>query len=163
LSRFGGWAGAQRPRGGAAKVGDDTLASLPKTVAAFMKPVLSRNENDFSRYPGIAAALANLPDDTVVDGEIVAIDPEGRPSFNALQNYGSDQTPLIYYLLDAMVLNGRDLHDKTLEARRKLLDEKILPFLAEPIRASPVLAGNLDKLIGAVIEQGLKGPGRETQ
>ena len=50
-----------------------------------------------------------MPDDTVVDGEIVALDPESRPSFNALQNYGSDQTPLIYYLFDAMVLKGRDL------------------------------------------------------
>jgi len=37
------------------------------------------------------------------------LDEEGRPSFNALQNYGSDQTTLIYYLFDAMVLHGRDL------------------------------------------------------
>jgi ATP-dependent DNA ligase len=43
--------------------------------------VCSRNENDFGqKYPAIAAALATLPDDTVVDGEIVALDPEGRPS-----------------------------------------------------------------------------------
>jgi ATP-dependent DNA ligase len=49
--------------------------------------VWSRNENDFSsRYPEITAALARLPDDTVVDGEVVALDEEGRPSFNALQN-----------------------------------------------------------------------------
>ena len=82
---------------------------------------------------------------------------EGRPSFNALQNYGSDQTPLIYYLFDAMVLNGRDLRGETLEARRKLLEEKVLPLMAEPIRASPVLPGNLDELIGAVKEQGLEG------
>jgi DNA ligase D-like protein (predicted ligase) len=118
----------------------------------------SRNENDFgARYPAIAAALAKLPDDTVVDGEIVALDPEGRPSFNALQNYGSDQTPLIYYLFDAMVLNGRDLRGETLELRRKFLEEKVLPLMAEPIRASPVLPGNLDELIDAVKEQGLEG------
>jgi DNA ligase D-like protein (predicted ligase) len=120
--------------------------------------VWSRNENDFGqRYPAIAAAFAKLPDDTVVDGEIVALDEDGRPSFNALQNYGSAQTPLIYYLFDAMVLSGRDLRSETLEARRKLLDEKVLPFLAEPIRASPVLPGNLDELIRAVKEQGLEG------
>jgi ATP-dependent DNA ligase len=118
----------------------------------------SRNENDFGqKYPAIAAALAKLPDDTVVDGEIVALDPESRPSFNALQNYGSDQTPLIYYLFDAMVLNGRDLRGETLEARRKALEERVLPLMAKPIRASPVLPGNLDELIGVVKEQGLEG------
>src|ERR1041385_5078810 len=50
----------------------------------------SRNDNDFNgRYPAVVKALRQLPDNTVVDGEIVAFDAEGRPSFNALQNYGS--------------------------------------------------------------------------
>jgi len=120
--------------------------------------VWSRNENDFgARYPSIAEALKNLPDDTVVDGEIVALDEEGRPSFNALQNYGSAQTPLIYYLFDAMVLDSRDLRGQTLEERRRLLEEKVLELLAEPIRSSPVLPGSLDQLIDAVKEQGLEG------
>src|SRR5690242_16210531 len=48
----------------------------------------SRNDNDFSRrYPRVVKALAAIPDDTVIDGEIVALDEQGRPSFNALQNY----------------------------------------------------------------------------
>ena len=50
----------------------------------------SRNDNDFtSRYPSIAGALSGMPDDTVIDGEVVALDAEGKPSFNMLQNYGS--------------------------------------------------------------------------
>jgi bifunctional non-homologous end joining protein LigD len=52
----------------------------------------SRNDNDFSvRYPGIVKALAAIPDNTVIDGEVVALDQMGRPSFNTLQNYGSGQ------------------------------------------------------------------------
>ena len=47
----------------------------------------SRNANDFTkRYAAIARALAKLPSHTVIDGEVVALDGEGRPSFNALQN-----------------------------------------------------------------------------
>src|SRR5437763_1170721 len=70
----------------------------------------SRNDNDFnSKYRTIVKALAAMPDETVVDGEIVALDHEGRPSFNALQNYGSSTGPLLYYVFDVMVLGGRDL------------------------------------------------------
>src|ERR1700674_729283 len=49
----------------------------------------SRNDNNFnSRYPGIVKALALMPDETVIDGEVVALDPDGKPSFNLLQNCG---------------------------------------------------------------------------
>ena len=51
----------------------------------------SRNDKDFSvRYPAVVQGLAKLPNETVIDGEIVALDPEGRPPFNLLQNYGSE-------------------------------------------------------------------------
>src|ERR687898_853828 len=79
----------------------------------------SRNDNDFSvRYPGVIKALANLPDNTVIDGEVIAFDDDGRPSFNALQNYGSAPAPVIYYVFDVMVLAGRDVMRESLETRR---------------------------------------------
>jgi ATP-dependent DNA ligase len=119
----------------------------------------SRNENDFgARYPSIAKALAKLPDETVVDGEIVALDETGKPSFNALQNYGSSQTPLIFYLFDVPVLAGRDLRAEKLETRKQFLTEKIFPRLTgDSIRPSPVLPGTLDELIRAVKDKGLEG------
>src|SRR5687767_2429375 len=65
----------------------------------------SRNDNDFARrYPGVVTALAGLPDNTVIDGEVVAFDEDGRPSFNALQNYGSAPAAVVYYVFDVMVL-----------------------------------------------------------
>jgi ATP-dependent DNA ligase len=118
----------------------------------------SRNEKEFgSRYPGIIKALANLPDNTVVDGEIVALDESGKPSFKALLNYGSSRAPLVYYIIDVMVLAGRDLSRERLDRRRKFLEEKVLPFLSDPIRPSPELPGILDELIHAVRIQGFEG------
>jgi ATP dependent DNA ligase-like protein len=51
----------------------------------------SRNDNDFTeRFSSIAAALRSMPDETVLDGEAAALNEEGRPSFNLLQNLLSD-------------------------------------------------------------------------
>ena len=56
----------------------------------------SRNDNDFSiRYPAIVEGLAKLPNETVIDGEVIALDEDGRPSFSVLQNYGSSKAPVV--------------------------------------------------------------------
>src|SRR5436190_12493419 len=70
----------------------------------------SRNDNDFAlRYPGVTQALSSLPDNTVIDGEIVALDESGRPSFNVLQNYGTGQALVFYYVFDVLLLKEQDL------------------------------------------------------
>ncbi|HTU48498.1 MAG TPA: non-homologous end-joining DNA ligase [Bryobacteraceae bacterium] len=118
----------------------------------------SRNNNDLSgRYPGIVRALAPLPNDTVVDGEVVAFDESGRPSFNTLQNYSSSKVPVFYFAFDLLILAGRDLRSETLETRRELLRTKILTKLDEPIRYSAELTAGLPDLIRSVREQGLEG------
>jgi ATP-dependent DNA ligase len=97
----------------------------------------SRNDNDFTvKYPTIAKALAPLPDETVIDGELVALDVSGRPSFNALQNFGSAGTTLVYYVFDLLVLSGEDVRSQPLQNRRERLESRILPKLGEPIRYS---------------------------
>jgi bifunctional non-homologous end joining protein LigD len=117
----------------------------------------SRNDNDFSsRYPAIATALSALPGETVVDGEIVALDDSGRPSFSMLQN-GASKAPLVYYVFDLMLLAGRDVTGETLESRRTLLERKVLPKLAEPIRYSPELPGSVSDLVQSVKAQKLEG------
>ena len=83
----------------------------------------SRNDNDFnSRYPGIAKALASMPDETVIDGEVVALDSDGRPSFNMLQNYGSASAPLHFFIFDLLVLKGKDVTSEPLVKRRELIE-----------------------------------------
>src|ERR1700733_12123614 len=70
----------------------------------------SRNDNDFSlRYAGITKALQVMPDETVIDGEVVALDADGRPSFNTLQNYGTGVAPLHFFIFDLVVLKGKDV------------------------------------------------------
>ena len=93
----------------------------------------------------------------MIDGEVVALDDDGRPSFNTLQNYGSAGAPLHFYVFDLLVLEGRDVTKETLETRRRLLEERVLPKLSEPIRYSPVLKASLADLIQSVKDQGFEG------
>jgi DNA ligase D-like protein (predicted ligase) len=118
----------------------------------------SRNDNDFSlRYGSIAKGLASLPNETVIDGEVVAMDESGKPSFNILQNYGSSEGPLCYYAFDLLVLKGRNLMGETLTTRRALLEKEVLPRLDDPIRYSPELQASLSELVHSVKAHGLEG------
>jgi DNA ligase D-like protein (predicted ligase) len=118
----------------------------------------SRNDNDFNaRYPGIVTALSAMPDETVLDGEVVALDAEGRPSFNTLQNYGSAGAPLHFFIFDLLVLKGKEVMGKPLTKRRALIEKHVLPKLADPIRCSPILDASLKDLIASVKAQGLEG------
>ncbi len=118
----------------------------------------SRNDNDFSlRYPSIVQGLESMPDNTVLDGEVVALDDKGRPSFNTLQNYGSGQMPLHFFVFDVLILAGKDVTGEPLVKRRELMEKRIFPKLDEPIRYSPVLEGSLKGLVESVKAQGLEG------
>lgn len=118
----------------------------------------SRNDKDFAlRYSSITDALKDLPDGTVIDGEIVALDETGRPAFNVLQNYGSAKAPLFYYVFDVMMLEGKDLTGEPLSYRRTVLEQRLLSHVAEPIRLSPQLDASVHDLTASVKAQGLEG------
>jgi DNA ligase D-like protein (predicted ligase) len=118
----------------------------------------SRNNKDFAkRYPSVAKALEALPADTVVDGEIVALDEQGRPSFNLLQNYQSAGNKIFYFLFDVLALSGRNVINLPLRDRRVFLHSDVLPNLGEPIRECPVLNASLTDVIHAIRKQGLEG------
>jgi len=118
----------------------------------------SRNDKVFTaRYPLIAEALSALPDDTVIDGEVVAMDETGKPSFNLLQNHGSSKASLLYYVFDVLILRGRDVMHEPLSLRRERLQREIIPNLRHPVRESAILDASLPDLITAVKTQDLEG------
>jgi len=88
----------------------------------------SRNGISFDKkfFP-IVESLRKFGFDTVLDGEIVVVDDQGRPDFQKLQHYqyhGSGH--LLYYVFDLLYFRGHDLTDLSLLRRKELL-KKILP------------------------------------
>src|SRR6266852_400533 len=71
--------------------------------------LMSRNSKDLTaQYPAIATAVSRLKPKTVIlDGEIVAVDQHGLPSFQALQHRSSSKLQLVFYTFDVLHVNGR--------------------------------------------------------
>jgi hypothetical protein len=55
-----------------------------------------------------------MPDETAIDGEIVALDESGRPSFSSLQHQGASTASLFYYAFDVTILPGKDVMSEPL-------------------------------------------------
>jgi DNA ligase D-like protein (predicted ligase) len=118
----------------------------------------SRNGNDFgARYAPVLKGLEKLPPGTVIDGEIVALDDDGRPSFNLLQNYAAGSARLAYFVFDVMVLRGRDVMGEPLSVRRTILETKIVPKLLDPVRHLGPLDVPLSVLVQSAKAQGFEG------
>src|SRR3954469_13903797 len=113
-----------------------------------------------SDFPAVAQALGNLAAQTaVVDGEIVAVDAQGRPSFQVLQNrrkLGRGWN-IVYYAFDLLNLEGADLQGLPLHARKAKLRELIAATRSPVVRYSAELAGTPAAVIRAVGRAGLEG------
>jgi ATP-dependent DNA ligase len=84
--------------------------------------LFSRRRKSLNRqFPYIVERLADLPDGTVVDGELVAIDDSGRPNFHLLQNFRAEVARIHYYIFDLLCCKDRDLTHLPLIERRVLL------------------------------------------
>lgn len=81
----------------------------------------SRNGNSFNNsYPEIVDALSKMKINAVLDGEIVALNKNGIPSFQLLQNYNYDH-PLIYYVFDLLYINKKKIYSLPLLERKNQL------------------------------------------
>ena len=139
----------------AGKDGDDVL-------------MLGRSgENITARYPELAAALAALPASRfLVDGEIVAEDETGRPSFQLLQARMrltrprdviavAQEVPVRAIFFDCLALEGHDLRRMPLERRLELLSRTLPPLGV--VSRSPHWRGDGDHFLAAANDVGLEG------
>src|SRR5216684_6995816 len=89
--------------------------------------LFSRRRKSLNRqFPYIVEALADLPEGTVVDGELVALDDSGRPDFNLLQNFRAEVSRIHYYVFDLLCWGDRDLKRLPLIERRALLKSLVV-------------------------------------
>jgi len=122
--------------------------------------LLSRNKNDLSaRFPEIVAAVKNLtPEECVLDGEVVALDEEGRSSFQLLQAREMEgrKSPIYFYAFDLLQLAGKTLVSLPLEVRKTVL-ESLCADAGDPIRYSGAIGGDANQLLEEVQRRGLEG------
>src|SRR5436190_513562 len=122
--------------------------------------LISRNGNELrTRFPEVVEALKEFPpEECVLDGEVVALDGEGRSSFQLLQGLEIEghKAPIVFYVFDLMQLNGRSLIGLPLTARKEVL-AKVCDGVGDPIRYSGEISGDARALLGEVQRRGLEG------
>jgi bifunctional non-homologous end joining protein LigD len=116
----------------------------------------SRRGSDLSkRFDHVTAALATLPDETAVDGELVALDEHGKPNFNLLQNFHSAESHIMFYAFDVLVRRGEDLMKQALSKRREILASTIVPH--DYVGISQVSNQTASEMVSFVKHHGLEG------
>jgi len=122
--------------------------------------LISRNGNKLdARFREIVEAVKNLPvRKYVIDGEVVALDEDGRSSFQLLQGLEMEgrKAPLRFYVFDLLQLDGKSLLGLPLEQRKQVL-AKICENVGDPIRYSGEISGDVKSLLAEVKRRGLEG------
>jgi bifunctional non-homologous end joining protein LigD len=121
--------------------------------------IYTRSGQDWTdKFAGVAQALEKLRVKTaLLDGEIVALDKEGRSSFGLLQHgLKGGETPLTYYVFDLLELDGRELRKEPLIRRKELL-KKLLQSPPQAIAYSEHVAGRGEEMFTKSCGMGLEG------
>ncbi|MGE9310475.1 DNA ligase D [Niabella sp. CJ426] len=120
--------------------------------------LLSRNNKSFDKkfYP-IYDLLKQWKINAVVDGEIVALDNNGRSNFNKLQNWRSEaDAELAFYVFDILWYEGKNLMGLPLNERQIIL-KAVLPQEDDRIRLSTVFSVSGSEMFAAAEKMGLEG------
>ena len=122
--------------------------------------LFSRNQNELSkRFPEVVDGIKALPArECVIDGEVVAVDDDGKSSFQLLQAREMEgrKTPVYFYAFDLLQLDGKSLLSLPLETRKEVL-EKLCEGRGDPIRYSGAIGGDARRLLEEVKRRGLEG------
>jgi bifunctional non-homologous end joining protein LigD len=119
--------------------------------------LFSRRRNSFNRqYSQVFEALADLPDNTVIDGEVVALDQSGRPDFNLLQHYRAAASRIHYFAFDLLVYNNHDLTRLPLIERYEIM-KSVLRFESPRVRITDYFEVPAADMLNAIRTQGLEG------
>jgi DNA ligase D-like protein (predicted ligase) len=119
--------------------------------------LFSRRRNSFNRqYSLVFDALADLPDNTVIDGEVVALDESGRPDFNLLQHYRAEASRIHYFVFDLLVYDNRDLTRLPLVERHEIM-KSVLRFKSPRVRITDYFEVPAADMLNAISSQGLEG------
>jgi DNA ligase D-like protein (predicted ligase) len=119
--------------------------------------LLSRRGKSFNiQYPYLVDALAELPDGTVVDGEVVALDESGRPNFNLLQSFRNQASHIQYFIFDMLICDNRDLTKLPLSQRRQLM-KSLLKLRSARTRIAEQFEVSATDMLAAVRQQQLEG------
>ncbi len=131
--------------------------------------LVSRNQNDLTAaYPELRSIGGSIRAHTaILDGEIVALDEQGRPSFSLMQQRTGvgegghrirrtrDDIPVMYFVFDLLYLDGYNLMPAELEQRKELLASILAP--SDLIRYSDHYVGNGKALFEAAVQRELEG------
>ncbi len=120
-----------------------------------VKLLSRKNKNLAADFPEVVRALGDVrTDSALIDGEIVALDPNGKPSFQLLQHRKSTTGPLVYYAFDLLSLAGVDLRAHPLAERKAKLARLIE---GTDVRLSQSFDGPPAALVEHVRRLGLEG------
>ena len=119
----------------------------------------SRNLKNITRqFPEVAQAVSRLrAKSAVVDGEVVALDADGRPSFQALHHSTTAGLSVVFYAFDLLHLNGKDLTRAPLDDRRAALRQVVSATGDPALLLSEPLPGTPAQIASAVQRLGLEG------
>jgi len=119
--------------------------------------LFSRRHKSFNdQYPYLVEALGGLPEGTVVDGEVVALDDSGRPNFNLLAQFRSEASRIHYFIFDLLVCNDRDLTKLPLGERRELM-KSVLKLRSPLIHIAEQFEVSASDMLAAVRQEQLEG------